>query len=603
MSFAAPFLGYFRTGPHMSLDGFTGSDLPSPAVAPVPAVVMGDTAAHSAAPSRLASHRACIICHKAKTRCDGQRPCARCTRLGRAEKCLEHPNRKRQCFSANRADIFVNNNNKPHNVQQARQLSLTTSPDPVHLRPNLPYLNGNGSNPAYLDASPWSSERANPPARYLMVGGSPCPAKYPGPHATNPAGPVKTEMAGPGWGPGVASNGGAVSELNEDGSSVVTYASSHTKDAQRVTYWSVSGSSSSRLGQPTSTALTTTQSTSQPFVSQEQLKLLSDLLTLPPEIKFKPPSFAIPIPPQLWQNRQILELFQKEYSSVAVVEHAPSTSDHALLCAADADDEPKTPKLRLVQSTSLWMTPEISPQGFDFIRRHISKRVAECQGKRNEVFSSPTPAPAASQSHLPCLILSLDATDDHMHFLYTNEALHLLTGQNHGDLVRGFAKYGIVNMITMFTPECFKDLMYVKNRLRPDTPTVNTFLKVQNKWGSRVPIMLSTNCTWARDRITMTYNLIPLPASNDNASVLAEGERHTTNGFGLDCSPSVHCAPSDSLVKTSIGGGESRFDFPTHRVSTHGMKRALSGEDSRSDYSIDFLRFEGTGQDSNPNLL
>ncbi|GAB5355828.1 hypothetical protein AAMO2058_000238800 [Amorphochlora amoebiformis] len=38
---------------------------------------------------------ACVVCHKAKSTCDSNRPCARCTRLGKAHLCKDRPHKKK----------------------------------------------------------------------------------------------------------------------------------------------------------------------------------------------------------------------------------------------------------------------------------------------------------------------------------------------------------------------------------------------------------------------------------------------------------------------------------------------------------------------------
>ena len=47
--------------------------------------------ARSVKGKRVVCQSACIQCRKAKTRCDGQRPCARCATHGRADECVDRP--------------------------------------------------------------------------------------------------------------------------------------------------------------------------------------------------------------------------------------------------------------------------------------------------------------------------------------------------------------------------------------------------------------------------------------------------------------------------------------------------------------------------------
>eukprot|EP00808_Paulinella_micropora_P020783 g3163.t1 len=524
------------------------ASLLSPTASPVhAAAVMGD-AASAPAQSRRVSHRACIICHKAKTRCDGQRPCQRCARLGRAEKCIERPNRKRQCLPADRADSILA---KSHHSMP----SQLTSSSRAHLRPTQQQHASSDLPRLYLDAPPWSTERNNshqPATRYVNnSGGAPATGKYmvPGVTTTSTGRRSHDDMQG-----GLATSLGLASsssgsDTDETQSNTPTeFSGSRTKESQshKVTYtWSVSASaSSSKMVQPT------LHSTMQPFE-------LSDLLTIPPEIKLKASSFGsgaqsapmLPLPPNLLLNQEMLENFQKEFSEFSMehVSELPSSS------YPPDSSEPKALAVRLIAKpgSESRMTPEISSEGFNFIRRHLHHRVAECADSRHEVFSSPTPVPTAIQSHLPCMILSLDATDKHRHYFYSNEALHLLTGQNHSELEGGFSRYGIPNLISLFTPDSFKDLISVKARLKTWMPTVSTFVKVQNKWGSRVPILLSSHCKWTRDRPGENFHHLKAGDSNPNAFLL-------------------EYSPDDSSFETA------------------GVKRSLSSEDP-GDHSLDFL--------------
>lgn len=45
----------------------------------------------AAAHKRVVCQSACVQCRRAKTRCDGQRPCVRCTTAGRADECMDRP--------------------------------------------------------------------------------------------------------------------------------------------------------------------------------------------------------------------------------------------------------------------------------------------------------------------------------------------------------------------------------------------------------------------------------------------------------------------------------------------------------------------------------
>lgn len=51
---------------------------------------------------------ACVVCHRAKARCDSGRPCSRCVRLGRSEECLDRPHKKRSRSSKRAASIVAN---------------------------------------------------------------------------------------------------------------------------------------------------------------------------------------------------------------------------------------------------------------------------------------------------------------------------------------------------------------------------------------------------------------------------------------------------------------------------------------------------------------
>ena len=69
---------------------------------------------------RVACQSACVQCRRAKTRCDGQRPCARCVSHGRVDECMDRPteeiergkqNRKRKPRKANAKPTTDNTDN------------------------------------------------------------------------------------------------------------------------------------------------------------------------------------------------------------------------------------------------------------------------------------------------------------------------------------------------------------------------------------------------------------------------------------------------------------------------------------------------------------
>jgi hypothetical protein len=63
---------------------------------PIKKELVAAPSAAAAAPEKDpdSKKQACVVCHHAKTSCDGQRPCSRCVRLGREDQCHERPHKE-----------------------------------------------------------------------------------------------------------------------------------------------------------------------------------------------------------------------------------------------------------------------------------------------------------------------------------------------------------------------------------------------------------------------------------------------------------------------------------------------------------------------------
>ena len=90
---------------------------------------------------RAVCQSACVHCRRAKTKCDGHRPCARCTTHGRASECMDRPveeiergkqNRKRKPKRVNNgsASLTAHSTTTPATTQPA--LDAPPSPSPVN---------------------------------------------------------------------------------------------------------------------------------------------------------------------------------------------------------------------------------------------------------------------------------------------------------------------------------------------------------------------------------------------------------------------------------------------------------------------------------------
>ena len=110
-----------------------------PSTAAEAAVVVaaeGETAPYapivrSSTAKRVVCQSACVHCRRAKTRCNGQRPCARCTTQGRADECTDRPTEEIERGKQNRKRKPKANSNKTTQQHPLNSADVTTPPQPT----------------------------------------------------------------------------------------------------------------------------------------------------------------------------------------------------------------------------------------------------------------------------------------------------------------------------------------------------------------------------------------------------------------------------------------------------------------------------------------
>mmetsp|Transcript_2504 Transcript_2504/g.5704 ORF Transcript_2504/g.5704 Transcript_2504/m.5704 type:complete len:833 (-) Transcript_2504:75-2573(-) len=114
---------------------------------------------------------ACVVCHKAKSTCDSNRPCARCSRLGKAHLCKDRPHKKKGRPPKKRTSSEISSNIENPKIKR----SVLSKPEKVspseQAAANKTGLGGNGMlNSVFQNRMNASAPTSHAAARRVSAG-------------------------------------------------------------------------------------------------------------------------------------------------------------------------------------------------------------------------------------------------------------------------------------------------------------------------------------------------------------------------------------------------------------------------------------------------